>query len=438
MFKVLVIMKLLVSLEIISSQIVQPDIKATSYAISSLIDNLHEKHYLRFKLVVQTNDSYLEMLANKIMRNLTSPIDVQTVSVGKFTRLSIYREFSYVFLLEKQMIDLVIATEIGKYTSNSIVFITYFKKSIPIMKQFKANEKSYKYFWLQHSNESLYLSNGVMAQIHSCKSEWKTVASFNSSSLKWNTTNFITEYEDFFGCSIKALTGFNSFYYWLYVDFRNGKLQFDKHGEVIKAGVFKDLLDIMSKKYNTRFSEVLPGSELDLELFIPGDSLPDNYQAFTFTFSVPMGYEYKTFIVSRGEQYTPFEKLLLPFDLETWIIVIVIFFIGYFTIFIVYQFLSSCKQIVFGENIKNPSLSLTQIFFGIGLIQSPGQTFARVIFMIFTLYCLIIRTAYQGKMFDFLHSNAEKKVPETMQDLLEQQTPMIMLNGNLQLNKILL
>jgi hypothetical protein len=43
-------------------------------------------------------------------------------------------------------------------------------------------------------------------------------------------------------------------------------------------------------------------------------------------------YEFLTFIISQGEKFTPFEKLILPFDLPTWIMVILTFIIGYLTI----------------------------------------------------------------------------------------------------------
>lgn len=69
--------------------------------------------------------------------------------------------------------------------------------------------------------------------------------------------------------------------------------------------------------------------------------------------------------------------------------------------------------------------SLAQIFFGIGLIRTPRRNFARFIFMAFTLYCLVIRNAYQGKMFEFLHSNAEKSTPKTIKELIDTQTPII-------------
>jgi hypothetical protein len=155
-----------------------------------------------------------------------------------------------------------------------------------------------------------------------------------------------------------------------------------------------------------------------------------NVKNFDIIRTTPLFYGQLTFVVSRGEQFTPFEKLLLPFDLETWIMVIITFIIGYSTIFICYLLSKSVQHIIFGDSNRCPSLIMTQIFFGIGCVNTPSKSFPRVLFMIFTLYCLIIRTAYQGKMFDFLHSKTEKPTPKTMQDLIAQQVPVFCEKGS--------
>lgn len=200
-------------------------------------------------------------------------------------------------------------------------------------------------------------------------------------------------------------------------------------------GVYPSMLNIFAEKYNAKFEyKIYSGLPL---IRTPYD-LMDSWKIFIFNeevykvnkgtlsiFTPPLRYAYLTFVVSSGQQYTPFEKLILPFDETTWILIIVTFVIGYLTILIVYQFSKNVRDLVFGDNIRDPSLGLAQIFFGIGLIRTPGKYFARVLFMIFTLYCLVVRTAYQGKMFDFLHSTAEKPVPKTWQQLKSWQTPIV-------------
>jgi hypothetical protein len=118
------------------------------------------------------------------------------------------------------------------------------------------------------------------------------------------------------------------------------------------------------------------------------------------------------------------EKLLLPFDLETWIMIIITFAIGFLTILIIYRCNKTIQRFVFGTYVRDPSLYLTSIFFGIGVTRLPGRNFARFLFMVFTLYCLIIRTAYQGKMFDFLNIDVKRPTASSEEDLIQNQIPI--------------
>lgn len=124
-----------------------------------------------------------------------------------------------------------------------------------------------------------------------------------------------------------------------------------------------------------------------------------------------------TFLVVRGRRPTPFEKLIMPFDDATWCLVIASMVIGYSTILVIYQFPRNVQEVLFHH--RHPSLGLSQIFFGIGMINTPQRLFPRFLFIIFTFYCLVIRTAYQGKMFDFLHFHVRKPGYNTVQEVLD-------------------
>lgn len=256
------------------------------------------------------------------------------------------------------------------------------------------------------------------------------VNSFDTKQQKWVSISptFTEEQKNFHNCRI--LVGVSKNHH-----------QSTKHDLYVKQkssdffGVYPSMLDIFAKKYNAEieykiYSE-LPFYENHASLykgwkiFIHNEEVYKVNKGTLSIFTPPLRYAYLTFVVSPGQQYTPFEKLILPFDETTWILIIVTFVIGYLTILIVYQFSKNVRDAVFGENIRDPSLGLAQIFFGIGLIRTPGKFFSRFLFMSFSLYCLIIRTAYQGKMFDFLHSTAEKPVPNTWEELKNWQTPIV-------------
>lgn len=129
------------------------------------------------------------------------------------------------------------------------------------------------------------------------------------------------------------------------------------------------------------------------------------------------------FRVTRGSKLTPMEKLAKPFDLSTWITTIVTFFAGFLVIFVIDRFLPRhVHNFVYG--IRDPTLGLIQIFFGIGLVSVPGRNFARFYFMMTTILCLIIRTAYQSKMFEFLQFDERQPHAATIQDIIDRRVPL--------------
>lgn len=132
-----------------------------------------------------------------------------------------------------------------------------------------------------------------------------------------------------------------------------------------------------------------------------------------------------TLRVSRDLKFTPMEKLAKPFDLPIWITLIATILAVFSIIFVIDMMLSKVvRNFVFGRNVKNPHLAFVQIFFGIGLVITPGRNFARFLFMMFTILWLIIRTAYQAKMFDFLQYDIKQPIANNIQEVIEKQIPV--------------
>lgn len=286
------------------------------------------------------------------------------------------------------------------------------------------------HFFITHSktDNSILLYNHVLFNENGpnqgCSTQLKIVNTFKPKTMTWNHSNHLKEYKNFHQCPIKI---------YLHPSQHQSNILLRLFKDRRPQGVHVEMLDILADKFNMTFQATLMSKEKNIfcdlveheicvfgyyKVSIEGD-------LYNISRTPPLHYDADTFVVSRGEQFTPLEKLLLPFDNETWILIILTFIIGYFTILIIYQFPRYVQQFVFGTFNQNPSLSLAQIFFGIGLIRTPGRNFARFIFMAFTLYCLVIRNAYQGKMFEFLHSNAEKSTPKTIKELIDTQTPII-------------
>src|SRR5690349_25032442 len=110
----------------------------------------------------------------------------------------------------------------------------------------------------------------------------------------------------------------------------------------------------------------------------------------------------------------------MPFDFFTWALIASTFLASFLAILILYFVKRSIRDFVIGSNVMAPSLNVVQIFFGISQIVVPRTNFARYLTMLFILFCLIIRTAWQGKMYEFMQKDVAKPEPETVEEMIEQ------------------
>jgi hypothetical protein len=123
------------------------------------------------------------------------------------------------------------------------------------------------------------------------------------------------------------------------------------------------------------------------------------------------------FAITPAEAYNSYEKMILPFDELTWILLILTFLMAFLFIFIVNFTTRKVRDVIYGRDVNTPAFNVVAIFFGIGQTRLPGKVFSRVILMLFILFCLIIRTAYQGVQFDMLTKDMRKPLPKTIADL---------------------
>lgn len=125
------------------------------------------------------------------------------------------------------------------------------------------------------------------------------------------------------------------------------------------------------------------------------------------------------FLIPPGEPYTPFEKLFLPFDSDTWFWLTVFIMGGIVVICVTKLAPRSVQNFVFGRRVQTPILNLFQTVFGLGQMVLPGRNFARYILTMFILLCLVMRTAYQGKMFEFIQKEMRKPVVQTIREMID-------------------
>ena len=122
-------------------------------------------------------------------------------------------------------------------------------------------------------------------------------------------------------------------------------------------------------------------------------------------------------LVTPGEPYNIYEKLLLPFDEATWICLMITFLIAFFTVFVINLFSEKVRELFYGKGVRTPTLNIMSTFYGISLNVVPQRNFPRILLMVFISFCLIIRTCYQSKLFEFMTTLMRRPPPQSLDDL---------------------
>jgi len=135
--------------------------------------------------------------------------------------------------------------------------------------------------------------------------------------------------------------------------------------------------------------------------------------------------------VTPSDKYTAYEKLILPFDFYTWILIFVTFLMTFATIFITNRLSKSTQDLVYGHAIETPIWNVISVFFGISQTRLPNNNFPRFILMLFIYFCLIFRTCFQSKFFEFLTSEPRWPPLKTIEDLIDRNYNVYVMNSTM-------
>lgn len=125
------------------------------------------------------------------------------------------------------------------------------------------------------------------------------------------------------------------------------------------------------------------------------------------------------FVIPPRGELSPVAKMIYPLDRDTWILLLIFFGVGYVIICIISYQSKAVQEFVFGENETHPFLNMFNTFLGGNQVRMPTKNFARFILLIFLMFSMIIRTAYQGAMYQFMQSDKKYKEPQTIEELIE-------------------
>ena len=238
---------------------------------------------------------------------------------------------------------------------------------------------------------------------------------YSSEEQKWMTEKFfVPKWENLHGCELLIHLKDDNF------PFSDCMYSEDEDSECVFEGVLVGMIKALSSSLNFTYSFTLDPRTDEADLYL--DSSPLLNRTFKiFSLSDPIYSASNIIIVPPGKPFTPWEKLFMPFDRETWMWLAATFMIAFFVIFLIKLSKSaSMKDFIIGLNVTTPTLNVIAIFMGIGQLFLPQRNIARFLFTNFLIFCLIMRTAYQGKYFEFITTDLRRKPISSFEELRKE------------------
>jgi hypothetical protein len=326
----------------------------------------------------------------------------KTLDVGKFAFLLLDSVQSLTQFNKK--------VKMADANEKSMKMFVYFRKATvgELLKSFKGisirNNTNNQYFMMD-DGKSIKLMTVEWFGKKSCGWTLVEINRFEKKEKKWKKSIFWKEkFRSFHGC--RLIMGINGLLY-------NNK----SFGDKIMKSLNEPLkFNILKSYQGTEQSD-------NTKTIVYTDGIPDFCPSFTTEYNVEYSkdtiYLYLTdvayFAVPPGTPYDAYQKLYLPFDLQTWILTLMTFAVAFLTILIVYRMNNEVQNFVFGTNVATPSLNVFAHFFGLSQNILPRRNFARFILVSFILLSFVIRNLYQAFLCDNFQSDL--RGPEPIQSV---------------------
>jgi len=137
------------------------------------------------------------------------------------------------------------------------------------------------------------------------------------------------------------------------------------------------------------------------------------------------------FVMPKASKLSSLEKLIKPFSTASWMLILVGFTFGSFVIFVIRHFTSpSTQRLVFGSKIQSPCMNMLIGIFGGSQHILPRRNFARFLLIMFLMKCLILRSIYQGILFEILQTNQYHKTPQTIDEIIDSKLELYVSYGS--------
>jgi hypothetical protein len=223
-------------------------------------------------------------------------------------------------------------------------------------------------------------------------------------------------------------------------------------GNLTYRGFFHEITKEIAKKANLTAYHQIAQFNGTMENLISQNGKTLNtmlvMQSFTFTRSAvlqdreTLGYHLTSpyasidfyYLVTPNDFYTNYEKVFFAFETYAWMSFGLTFGFTFGAILVVNRVRRRIQNVIFGIGIRNPTLNALSIFFGISQTKLPRENFARILLAMFVFLCLIFRTCYQSKMFEFMTTDMRKPMPETIEDLISMDYTVVIEKNEIMLS----
>lgn len=162
-----------------------------------------------------------------------------------------------------------------------------------------------------------------------------------------------------------------------------------------------------------------------------GALTPTAFRDGRFSSSVAYMYPSLIFGIPPGRPYSSLEKLYFPFTVNVWICILLLF-VASAIVIIALKFVSKDKRTFFvGQSNNMPFFNMVNISLG-GAMSSnklPFRNFARTLLMIWLISSLVLRNAYQGKLFDSLRGSQRNQPFFELNKLYESNLKLYLLDA---------
>lgn len=277
----------------------------------------------------------------------------------------------------------------------------------------------FRSYIIENEGEIILVSTKLFLPSKCYQQSLVAINKFSKCKLKWKRANFFTtKIRNFHGCPLEFGAIKDNFPSSI-IDSSDGQT-YRIHGYNIfmVRALQRSLNYTISYKHVTHRQVTNSDNPHRIDLLTV---LIDRNTFYHFEISAPYYSSSLVIIAPPGKPYTPLEKLVLPFDEAVWILFTLLFATAFATVAMINLCKSqSIKDFVFGENISNPALNILAAFMGIGQQVLPSRNVARFLLMNLILFSLVMRTAYQGKYFEFLTKDIHKKPIRNVGEMIER------------------